>query len=215
MPSEERRAPGTIDPAPDVNAELSSVNAVFTLSLILTQASAPVQLIRRVTTAIPSIARCQRVLAWHPRQSGDYYERAPDGVGDALTALTEPGQLDLGDSASCWAFPVNSRRSGEPVFLVVIGGESLSTEEIFLLSVLAQLCGTVIAKLELIAAERLNARRIAQRSQADRHRDIAQARAPELTAREARQRAILEAALDAVVSADQRGRVTYVNTAFE
>src|SRR3954469_25335164 len=102
MPSGERRAPGTIDPAPDVNAELSSVNAVFTLSLILTQASSPVQLIRLVTTAIPSIARCRRVLAWHPSQPGDYYERAPDGTGGALAALTEPGQFDLGDSATCW-----------------------------------------------------------------------------------------------------------------
>jgi PAS domain S-box-containing protein len=215
MPSGERREPGTIDPAPDVNAELSSVNAVFTLSLILTQASSPVQLIRLVTTAIPSIARCQRALAWHPVSAGDYYERAPDGIGDALAALTEPGQLDIGDSSSCWAFPVNSRRVGEPVFLMVIGGESLTAEEIFLLSVLAQLCGTVIAKLELIAAERMNARRIAALSQADRDRDIAQARAAELTASETRQRAILEAALDAVVSADQLGRVTYVNGAFE
>lgn len=72
MPSAERRAAGPADPAPDVNAELSSVNAVFTLSLILTQASSPGQLIRLVTTAIPSIARCQRVLAWHPGQEGDY-----------------------------------------------------------------------------------------------------------------------------------------------
>jgi PAS domain S-box-containing protein len=215
MPSGERRAPGAIDPAPDVNAELSSVNAVFTLSLILTQASSPVQLIRLVTTAIPSIARCQRVLAWHPFSAGEYYERAPDGIGDALASHTEPGQLDIGDSASCWAFPLGSRRAGEPVFLVLLGGDTLTAEEIFLLSVLAQLCGTVIAKLELIAAERMNARRIAELSQADRDRDVAQARAAELTASEARQRAVLEAALDAVVSADQDARVTYVNSAFE
>jgi PAS domain S-box-containing protein len=366
MPSGERRGPGAIGQAPDVNAELSSVNAVFTLSLILTQASSPVQLIRLVTTAIPSIAHCQRVLAWHPFSAGDYYERAPDGIGDALAALTEPGLLDLGDSSSCWAFPVNSRRAGEPVFLVVTGGEAPTAEETFLLSVLAQLCGTVIAKLELIAAERVNAGRVAElnaelastvttltkimeihhrlnaivtsageagiaetlheltsfdvvisdekgharataghgpdaglspetaepagdrrellrrlrtaprpfyhrqawlalarpraglegvialidpagtagetdlaaleyaatvlsvelarvhsvaqaqlRGLADRDRDIAQARAAALSASEARQRAVLEAALDAVVSADQLGRITYVNSAFE
>jgi PAS domain S-box-containing protein len=215
MPSADRGAPGTAGPAPDVNAELSSVNAVFTLSLILTQASSPVQLIRLVTTAVPSIAHCQRVLAWHPFSAGEYYERAPDGIAGALAGLTEPGQLDIGGSPLCWAFPFTSRRAGEPVFLVVIGSESLTAEEIFLLSVLAQLCGTVIAKLELIAAERVNARRIAELSQADRDRDIAQARAAELTASEARQRAILEAALDAVVSADELARVTYVNSAFE
>ena len=53
------------------------------------------------------------------------------------------------------------------------------------------------------------------RSQADRDRDIARARAAELTASEARQRAVLEAALDAVISIDQFARVTYVNSAFE
>jgi signal transduction histidine kinase len=49
------------------------------------------------------------------------------------------------------------------------------------LSVLAQLCGTVIAHHELLAE-------VALRSQADRDRDAAQARAVELAASEARQR---------------------------
>src|SRR5262249_2026950 len=53
------------------------------------------------------------------------------------------------------------------------------------------------------------------RSQAARERDIARARAAALAASEARQRAILQAAHDAVISIDQRGRVTYVNSAFE
>jgi PAS domain S-box-containing protein len=53
------------------------------------------------------------------------------------------------------------------------------------------------------------------RSQAARERDIAHARAAQLAASEARQRGILEAALDAVVSIDRRARVTYVNSAFE
>ena len=45
--------------------------------------------------------------------------------------------------------------------MVIDSTEPLSDEETFLLSVLAQLCGTVIAKLELIEAERGNAQRIA------------------------------------------------------
>ena len=83
MPSAER-APGTEDQHPDLDARLSAANAVFTLSLILTQASSPSHLIRLITTAIPSIARCQKVMAWHPGQRGEYYERAPDEVGNAL-----------------------------------------------------------------------------------------------------------------------------------
>ncbi len=327
---------------PDLDARLSAANAVLTLSLILTQASSPSHLIRLITTAIPSIARCQKAVAWHPGQRGEYYERAPDEVGDALAGLTGAGRLETGGSPGYWAFPLTSQLGGEPVFLVVASAESLSAEEIFLLTVLAQLSGTVIARLELVStltkimevhhrlneivasagetgiaetlhqltgfgvviqnergrtratagetadgaltqlapaerrelirrlraepspvyqgqtwlalasqqaetggiialvdparaagetdlaalqyaatvlsAELARQHSVAQaklRSRADRDRDMAQARAAELTASEARQRAVLEAALDAVISADRFGRVTYVNSAFE
>ena len=80
------------------------------------------------------------------------------------------------------------------------------------MSVLAQLCGTVIASQEL----RLRSISEAElRGQADREREVAQTRASVLAVSEARQRAILEAAPDAVVSMDQDGRVTYANSAFE
>jgi PAS domain S-box-containing protein len=341
MPSAEG-APGTEDRVPDLDARLSSANAVLTLSLILSQASSPSHVIRLATTAIPSIARCQKVMAWHPSHPGEYYARAPDEVGEALAGLTGAGRLDVSCQPVVWAFPLLSQLGGEPVFLVVAGAEPVSDEEVFLLTVLAQLSGTVIARLSTVATltkimeihHRLNeimtsagetgiaetlhqltgfgvmiqdevgrarattgemmdgaltelppeerselirrlragpdpvyqgqswlalasqqpgtgsvialvdparaagetdlaalqhaatvlsaelARRhsVAQaelRSRADRDRDIAQARAAELTASEARQRAVLEAALDAVISADRFGRVTYVNSAFE
>jgi PAS domain S-box-containing protein len=51
--------------------------------------------------------------------------------------------------------------------------------------------------------------------QAARERDVAEARAAELAASEARQRTILEAALDGVISIDHRARITYANTAAE
>lgn len=51
--------------------------------------------------------------------------------------------------------------------------------------------------------------------QAARDRDVARARAAELAASEARQRAILGAALDGVISIDGQGRITYLNTAAE
>jgi PAS domain S-box-containing protein len=205
--------------APDVSAELSSVNAVFALSLVLTQASSPQQLLRLAATAIPSIVRCEKALVWHPSQPGDYYERAPDGIGAALATVTGPTRLDLGEESSCWVFPLVSRLAAEPVFLVIVGAGNLSDQESFLLSVLAQLCGTVIAKLELIVSGRASTEQaVAEaelRSQADHERDIAQARAAELAASEARQHAILDVALDAVISIDRRGRMTYVNSAFE
>jgi len=161
MTSAARRVPSANDLELAVDARLSSVNAVFTLSLILTQAASPVQVMRLLTTAIPSIAPCHKAVAWHPSRSGDYYERAPDGIGDTLARLAAPAQLDMDGLSLWWAFPLAPPPAREPVFLVIDGTDPLSDEETFLLSVLAQLCGTVIAKLELIGAERANAQRVA------------------------------------------------------
>jgi PAS domain S-box-containing protein len=222
--------PSTDDVDSAVEARLSSFNAVFTLALILTQASSPGQVARLVTTAVPSIVSCQQALIWHLARSGEYYQRAPDNVSEALAKLVEPGPLKCEDFPPSWVFPISSPLVNplvkEQVFLVIVGGEALSEEETFLFSVLAQLSGTVIAKLELIAAEQasteriaaLNAERVAEaerRGRATLERDVAQARAAELAASEARQRAILETALDAVISIDRHARVTYVNSAFE
>ena len=161
MTSDAPGGPGANDWEPAVQARLSSVNAVFTLSLILTQATSPGQVMRLVTTGIPAIAPGHKALAWHPSRSGAYYERAPDNICDALAGLTAPVQLEMGDFSSWWAFPLGPPSADSPVFLVTAGARPPSDEETFLLSVLAQLCGTVIAKLELIAAERANIQRVA------------------------------------------------------
>jgi sugar diacid utilization regulator len=67
----------------------------------------------------------------------------------------------MDESSSWWAFPLAPALADNPIFLVVAGTDPVSGEEKFLLSVLAQLCGTVIAKLELLAAERTNVERVA------------------------------------------------------
>jgi sugar diacid utilization regulator len=65
------------------------------------------------------------------------------------------------ESSSWWAFPLAPALADNPVFLVVAGTSPLSGQDKFLLTVLAQQCGTVIAKLELLAAERANTERVA------------------------------------------------------
>jgi PAS domain S-box-containing protein len=139
---------------PDVSRVLTSLNSVFSLSLILAQASSPAHAIRLVVTAVPSIAPSHTAVAWHPGKSGEYYEQAPASVGALLTALTGVARLDVEGFAACSAFPITSPLARERVFLIVTGSEGLSDQETFLLSVLAQLCGAVIASQELIAAER-------------------------------------------------------------
>jgi PAS domain S-box-containing protein len=215
MPATDYRDPGDDDAVSDVSRVLSSLNSVFSLSLILAQASSPAQAIRLVTTAVPSIAPAHNAAAWHPSKSGEYYEQAPESVGVLLIGLTGVARLDAPGFPACWAFPITSPLTREQVFLIVTGGADLSDQETFLLSVLAQLCGAVIASQELIAAERQRASEAELRGQADREREVAEARAAVLATSEARQRVILETALDAVVSIDRDARVTYVNSAFE
>jgi len=207
MPSVQNDGPGA-DDVPDVSRVLSSVNSVFSLSLILAQASSPAQAMRLVTTAVPSIAAAHSAVAWHPGKSGEYYQQAPESAGALLAGLTGVARLDVDGLGACWAFPITSPLRPERVFLIVTGSEDLSDQETFLLSVLAQLCGTVIANHELVAEAEL-------RGKGDREREVAEARAAALAASEARQRAILETALDAVISIDRDSRVTYVNSAFE
>ena len=196
------------DDGPDVSRVLSSVNSVFSLSLILAQAPSPAQAMRLVTTAVPSIAASHSAVAWHPSKSGEYYEQAPESIGGLLAGLTGVARIDVEGFPACWAFPITSPLRRERVFLIVTGSEDLSDQETFLLSVLAQLCGTVIANQELVSEAEL-------RGRADRERDVAEARASALATSEERQRVILETALDAVISVDRDSRVTYVNSAFE
>ena len=110
----------------ELDVHLSSVNAVFTLSLILTQATSPRQVMLLVSTSVPSIAPCQKALAWHPTSSGEYYERAPDDISGALARLTGPGRLETGASSSWWAFPLTPPLAHEPVFLMIAGAENPS-----------------------------------------------------------------------------------------
>jgi PAS domain S-box-containing protein len=161
MPSAEYRGPGGDGVAPDLSRLVSSVNSVLSLSLILAQVATPAQAMRLVTTAVPSIAASHTAVAWHPSRSGEYFERAPQHAAGLLAGLTGVTRLDVKGSIACWAFPISSPFSREQVFLIVTGSEDLSDQETFLLSVLAQLCGTVIASQESIAAERSRLRQIA------------------------------------------------------
>jgi PAS domain S-box-containing protein len=197
-----------LQPQPGDHQLLPETNAVFGLSLVVSQASSPGQAMRLVTTAVPSVAPGHTAVAWHPSTSGDYYQRAPEEAAAALARLTGPGRLAAARDRVRWAFPLTAALGREPVFLVTDGQRDLAEQEIFLLSVLAQMCGTVVANHELRAETEL-------RAAADRERDVARARASELAESEARHRAVLQAALDAVVTIDARGRISYVNRAFE
>ena len=100
--------PSTNDLGPAAEARLSSFNAVFTLALILTQVSSPDQVMRLVTTSIPSIVSCQQALIWQLARSGEYYQRAPEAIGEILAELTGAGPLEVADFPPSWAFPITN-----------------------------------------------------------------------------------------------------------
>lgn len=142
--------------------QLSAVNAVVVLSLILSQSSSPRQVGHLVTTAAPSIVPCDLVAIWHPSDSGEYYERAPEGVDVQLADMSPAGgRLTVDQFPFGWAYPLTGPANDARLFLVVAGANAPNDEQRFLLAVLAQLCGTVIAKAELFAAERATAEEMA------------------------------------------------------
>jgi DNA-binding PucR family transcriptional regulator len=149
-------------PDPSRTGELSSVNAVVVLSLILSQSNSPRQVVHLATTAAPSIVRCQLVTVWHPTDAGEYYDRAPAGVDTQLAEISPAGgSVSIEDYRFGWAYPLTSPTDNSRLFLVVAGDVEPNDEQRFLLTVLAQLCGTVITKAELLATERGTAEEMA------------------------------------------------------
>jgi DNA-binding PucR family transcriptional regulator len=142
---------------------LSSVNAIVVLSLILSQSNSPRQVVHLATTAAPSIIPCELVAVWHPTDSGDCYERAPDGVDRQLADICPAGgKLTIDQYPFGWAYPLTSPTDNSQLFLVVAGSVIPNDEQRFLFTVLAQLCGTVITKAKLFAAERAGTEEMAR-----------------------------------------------------
>jgi sugar diacid utilization regulator len=142
---------------------LAAVNSVLTLSLILGRATSSRQVVRLLTTAVPSVAPGHTAMVLHPDQAARYFTRAPAPARARLAALApDGGALELDESSAAWAFPLGAQADPEPIFLVVTGSEPLSEEERFLLSVLTQQCGTVLWKLDLVAAERARTQQVAR-----------------------------------------------------
>ena len=134
---------------------LSSVNSVLSLSLILAQASSPAQAMRLVATAVPSIAASHSAVAWHPSRAGDYYEQAPENAARLLAGLTGAARLEIEGSGRLLGLShrlAAGPRAGLPDRHR--GHRTCRTRRASSCRSSAQLCGTVIANQELIAAER-------------------------------------------------------------
>lgn len=107
-----------------------------------------------------------------------------------------------------WLVLASPRSDVVGIIVLVDRDRTASEIDLAALEYAATVLSVELARLQSVAEAEL-------RSLAASERDVAQARVAELAAIQTQQRAILEAAHDAVISVDRWGRITYVNTAFE
>lgn len=138
--------------------QLSAMNAVLVLSIVLAQSSSLEQITFLSTTAVPSVANgCRTIGLFHPDAATAYCQRPSGELADQFEEVWPAGgPLHLGDAGWAYAFPLGVGRDDRPL-LVIAGDAEPSDEEKFLVSVLAQMCGTAICNVELLNAERSSA----------------------------------------------------------
>ncbi len=107
-----------------------------------------------------------------------------------------------------WLMPATPQADVLSVIALVDPARSATETDLAALEHAATVLSVELARLQSVSEAEL-------RGQADREREVAETRASVLAVSEARQRTVLEAALDVVISMDQYGRITYVNSAFK
>ena len=140
--------------------QMSSANAVLALCLVMMQANSARQVVRLTASAVPTIADCRTAAVLHPEGAGAYYEQAPPELRSQLSKLpASGGQLQVGAHGWSWAYPMGV--AGHDRLFLVVAGPDPRPEDQFLLSVIAQVSGTVISKLESIEKEHTAASKLA------------------------------------------------------
>jgi sugar diacid utilization regulator len=138
--------------------QLLSMHAVLVLSLVLARSRSTKQIVHLATTAVRAVGRCRTLGIFHPTRSGSYFELAGRELcPQLLRAGLNGANLTLAGQAWSHAYPLaTSGREDRPFFVVAADTEP-SAQEKFLISVLAQTCGTAISNADFLEAERATA----------------------------------------------------------
>jgi sugar diacid utilization regulator len=148
----------------DARNELSSMQGLLALSMLMTERGDEQEIFRLAATAVPSLATCQLYgvfsldAGWRgPPNAGAMTDVADDLeiVGRALDAAA-PGRLAVDTHPWMYALELRSLE-GLFGYFVVTGKEEPSGAEQFLLRVLAQQTGIALANARLHARERQTA----------------------------------------------------------
>ena len=140
--------------------QLSRLNALLVLSMLMTESTDEVQILRMGASAAPSFADCTligvRVLDTSGARwiagPGDHVE--PYGLGDIPSI---GGTVNVPGHAHAWAYPLGT--SNPQLGSMIVGDDhELANEEHFLLRVLAQQIGSAVRNSRLHEIERTAAR---------------------------------------------------------
>lgn len=140
----------------DLREQLSRLNALLVLSMLMNESADEEQIIRLGAGAAPSFADCHLVGVnlidgrRHSWVHGAEETNAPLGIGELPR---EGGPVAGSDREWCWAFPLGG--IGDPLGHLVVGAAAAPrSEDLFLLRVLAQQVGAAIRNSRLHQIER-------------------------------------------------------------
>jgi DNA-binding PucR family transcriptional regulator len=156
--------PGTSERASaPLRDQLSNLQALLVLSMLMTESSNENSILQLAATSVPSLGRChtQGVYlpdgGWRPQVTTFMEAEMRVEIESQLDTLsTNGGALTIDNDVWIWAFPLRSLK-GHIGYLVVGAAEEPSSEEQFLLRVLAQQTGVALANAQHRAQEQATA----------------------------------------------------------
>jgi DNA-binding PucR family transcriptional regulator len=144
----------TPDTAAELRGQLSNLDAMLTLAMLMTESGDELQIVRLATTALPSLGRvrCEGVhlrdSGWCAPSAASACERPAAATAQVVSLGGMGGPVDLGDDIWRWAYPLRGL-AGHLGHLVAVADREPSAHEQFLLRVLAQHTGVALANARL------------------------------------------------------------------
>ncbi|WP_330229337.1 helix-turn-helix domain-containing protein [Nocardia sp. NBC_00508] len=132
-------------------AQLSSMHALCALSMMLFAEHQDLDILRIAAEAVPSLGCCRTLASYHS-VDGEFLPYPPlparPDLDTQIRAQDGAGKVDLSDGQWGWAFTLSSVTGARGSLLVAADHEPRA-DEIFLLTVLAQLTGAALANAAL------------------------------------------------------------------
>jgi len=147
----------------ELRGQLSRINALLVLSMLMTESSDEQQIIRLGASAAPSFAACRLVGVFTHDGATTVWTPGDDDIAAPTTTLnlpTDGGAIEIPGSAWAWAYSLGGI-STSLGHMVVAASRELDTDGHFLLRVLAQQIGTAIRNSRLHQFERTAAAEVA------------------------------------------------------